>query len=310
MSKPLPVTDLLNNVITVNNYLRASQSIKLAPYILDNPAYDNLVQNFNNWQHAIWSEYFEGLIDDNLTAQPQEIAKLYDINAVTQGEINGILFPSGGSVPGVVSLCDDVSSLIGQGEQIVIQLQGIANTIQGADQKLVDTLQNIADALQGEFNEQEDELTDDAINSAIDIVACVINVSVAVGTEGDAIQPLIKGITKVATDVITELEITDSINNLLNELESTWELLDQASMDLAQINMTLNQLNTVVEESSTALTSLDAIVTDWTKVADTSTESHKRWIDTGKDAMDEWSSRMIKVAFTTASQSVSASVTT
>ena len=305
----LPVADLLNNVITINNYLRASQTVQLAPFILNDPAYAQLVQKLTNWQSQIWTQYFEGLIDANLIPQPEEIAELYNIGIATQNKIKGILFPSGGPVPGVVSLCDDVSSLIAQGETLVSQLQDIAKSIQGADQKRVDLLQQQADALQSEFNKQEDTLTDDSIGSAIDLVFCAIDVAVAIGSEGDVVQPLVKCVTKIAQDAITELELTDSINDLLKGLEATWALLDQASVDLAQVSMTVNQLNAVVEDTSEALTAIQAIVTDWTQVADTVTESSSQWSDTGNDAMNEWSSRMIKISFTTAAQGIPTTIT-
>lgn len=307
MNVPLPVIDLLNNVITINNYLRVVQTAQLAPSILSNPAYATLVQNFKKWQYQIWDEYFEGLIDDNLTSQPEQIAKLYTLGITNQEEVKSVLFPSAGAVPGVVSLCDDVSTLIGQGETFVTQLDEIAKSIQGADKDKVAAFQAQSDALQTEFNQQEDKLTEDSIKSAFDVISCAIDVAVAVGSEGDAIQPLVKGVTKIAEDAVTELELTATINQTLQSLESAWEALDEASAELALITQTVNQLNAVVTESSDALKALDAIVQDWTLVANTATESLADWESTGDQAMNEWSARMIKVAFTTATQNISTS---
>ncbi len=305
MNAPLPVIDLLNNVITINNYLRAVQTAQLAPSILSNPAYATLVQNFKQWQYQIWDEYFEGLIDDNLTSQPEQIAKLYTLGIADQEEVKSVLFPSAGAVPGVVSLCDDVSTLIGQGETFVTQLDEIAKSIQGADKDKVAAFQAQSDALQTEFSQQEDKLTEDSIKSAFDVISCAIDVAVAVGSEGDAIQPLVKGVTKIAEDAVTELELTATINQTLQSLESAWEALDEASAELALITQTVNQLNAVVTESSDALQALDAIVQDWTLVANTTTGSLADWKSTGDQAMNEWSARMIKVAFTTATQNIS-----
>lgn len=307
MSVVLPVIDLLNNVIAVNNYLQASETAKLAPSILNNPTYSALVQNFKEWQYNIWAEYFEGLIDANLTAQPWQINKLYTLDIATQDAVKNILFASSASVPGVVSLSDDVSSLIGQGEAFVTQLDEIAKSIQGADKEKVAALQKQVDALQAEFNKQEDQLTEESISSAFDVIACAIDVAIAIGSEGEDIQPLIKGVTKIGKDIITELVLTDEIQQTLKSLEAAWEALDQASLELAQITQTVNQLDAVVKTTSIALTALSNIVADWNEVANIAIEPFIKWKSSGSQEMNEWAARMIKVAFTTATQTISVS---
>lgn len=306
MPTHLPVIDLLNNIITINNYLRATQVAKLAPSIASNPAYAPLVEGFTTWQFQIWSEYFEGLVDSNLVAQPMQIAELYSLKIATQEEVQGILFPDASPVASLVSLSDDISTLIGQGQAYVTQLDAIAKSIQGADKAKVAALQAQANALQAEFDKQEDKLTQDSISSAFDVVSTAIDVAIAVGTEGDVIQPLVKGITKIGQDAITELMLTDQINQILKQLESAWEALDAASMELAQITLTVNQLDAVVAASSTALTALNAVVQDWEQVGDTANDTLAQWRSEGDQAMNEWSARMIKVSFTTATQQIPA----
>jgi hypothetical protein len=305
MPEALPVIDLLNNVITTNDYLRASGVARLADAIVQNPIYASLVSNFTEWQYQLWDDYYAGLINGTMIPQAQEIARLYQLGVATQSDVQSVLFPEEGDpTPSFVSQCDDIANLIASGNTLVESLDTIAQSIENADQQQVDALLQLANTLNSQFSQQEDQLTEKAISSGFDLVCTVIDVGVAVASDGAALQPLINGVTKIGQDVIGELALTGDIKQTLSQLESAWKALDEATAALAQITLTTNQLNAVVASRSATLQAINNLVTDWTTVANVVTGSASDWAASGSDAVNEWASRMIKVSFATASQSV------
>jgi hypothetical protein len=307
MPEALPVIDLLNNVIVTNNYLRATGVARLSDAIVQNPNYAQFVTQFTEWQYQLWDDYYTGLIDGTMIPQAQEIAELYQLGVATQDDVKSVLFPDEvNPTPSFVSQCDAIASLIASGDTIVQNLDTIAQSIENADQQLVDALMKTADALDTQFSQQEDALTEKAISSGFDLVCTVIDVAVTVGSEGEAIQPLINGVTKIGQDVVDELDLSSEINQTLSQLESAWEALDEASAELAQITMTQKQLDAVVTSTSATLQALNNMVNDWTTIANVVTGSASDWAASGSAAVNEWASRMSRVSFATASQSVAA----
>jgi hypothetical protein len=76
------------------------------------------------------------------------------------------------------------------GEPLLQQLEAIAQTIEGADLKAVAQL---TATLETQFDQQEDTLTQSAIDSGLDVVSTAVDVVLAIGSEGEDIEPLVKG---------------------------------------------------------------------------------------------------------------------
>lgn len=304
-NSPLPVIDLLNNVRTISNFLYTSQQTLLSANITT--LHPSLSTDFEDWQQDIYNEYFQGFLNENLISQPDLINELYNDGLPTdsmQSLINGILTPVGMDTPNLITLADSISNLITTGSAYASSLETIAEQIQGADQQKVDALMATVASLSSQFDQQEDKLVSGSFKLGTDIVVTAVNVAIAVGSEGETVQPLIKSVSQIGTDVINELNLKDSINNTIAELQNAWNELDKESADLAQITLIVNQLKAVTTSASDTFAALDNIVTDWQTIADATNVSASEWASSGNSAFKEWSSRMVRVSFATATQTV------
>jgi hypothetical protein len=307
MNNPLPVITLLNSVRIISSFLYASQQVTLTSYLTDN--YPDLATEFKNWQVDIFDEYFEGFINYNLISQPSLIQQLYTegvVAASIQTIAQSTLTPKGKVVPGLITSADNVSDLITRGSNFVAQLSAIAQEIKGADQKQVDALMEQASQLSAQFDEEEEKLVSDAFKLGTDIVITAVNIAIAVDSEGEDLQPVVKSISQVGSDVINEIDLKDEAKNTIAQLQQTWALLDFETSALAQITLLLNQLNAVTQDTSGTFAALDSMVDDWQQVADLTNVSAQEWQDYGNAAMQEWCSRMVLVSFAVATQTVAA----
>lgn len=293
---PLPVLGMLNNVITITNYINAIQAAALPSSITGDPQHATLVTGYADWQYGIWEEYFEGLVNGNMLAQAEELNELVRLG-VDQSSFSSVVSPSPAPTPTVVSSCDDVANLITSGTTYVSQLLTIAQGIQGADQDKLNALEAIVTTLNTQFGKLEDQLTDKAIDNTKEAVVTFINVSVAVGTEKDPVGPLVKGVAQVGTDIVNELILSADINSTLAQLEAAWLALDEETLQLAQINQIVNRLNQVVTQTSAAISALNNIVNDWQTVCDVINGSPASWLNSGLSQVAEWSNRMCNVTF-------------
>lgn len=299
-STPLPVLDVLNNVITVTNYINAIQSAALPAAITTNPQYASLATDYANWQYTIWAQYYEGLVDGNIVAQAEQINTLVQTGVdFPQSVYAAVVNPGSTATPAVIALCDDVANQVAAGSAYVSQLLTIAQGIQGADKAKLAALNAIVDTLNTQFDQMEQQLTDKAIDNTKEAVVTFITVSVAVATDEDPVEPLAKGVAQVGTDIVEELMLSDEINATLGQLETAWKALDEETLQLAQINLIINRLNQVVNQTSKAITALNAIVDDWQTVCDTINESPAIWQSSGLSQLTEWASRMNNVNFAT-----------
>jgi len=296
---PLPVLDILNNIITITNYLSAVQSASLPSVITSDPTYATLATEYTDWQYLLWEQYFEGLVNGNILAQAQEINNLITDKITDQNVFMAVTTPKPATTPSVLLSCDEVASRISDGLPYVSQLQTIADSIKNADQQKIDELNKIIDQLNKEFDDMEQQLTDDAIDNSKTVVVTVINVGVAVATEEDPISPLVEGVAQVGTDIIKELLLSSQINAVLSQLEDAWNQLDQVTIQLAQINLIINRLNQIVSETSETVTALNNIVNDWQTICDTINEPSGDWATTGLPQVTEWADRMSRVSFYT-----------
>lgn len=302
----LPVLDILNQLITVNNYLMASQAVTLPSQIKNDPVHQDTVQDFLRWQEDIWQEYYEGLVNAQILAQAYEINKLYGLNAVTQGEVQSILFEEGEATPRAILVGDDVASLISRGQPLLDSLKTIADGIRDADKAKIAQIEAIVKQLNDQFDQDEQKISQDSIDNAKQIVATVIEVGVDVATEEDPIAPLLKGVTQVGFTVIDQIVLSQEAKQILGQLETEWAALDAATADLAQMNLVINQLDAVVQDESTAFKALASIASDWQSVADVANDDPANWAATGNTAMQEWSERMARVSYAAATQTVGA----
>jgi hypothetical protein len=103
-----------------------------------------------------------------------------------------------------VGLCDDVANMVTNGQPLLQQLEAIAQTIEGADLKAVAQLTALTATLETQFDRQEDTLTQSAIDSGLDVVSTAVDVVLAIGSEGEDIEPLVKGAIKLGQDAINE----------------------------------------------------------------------------------------------------------
>jgi hypothetical protein len=305
MANPLPVIDILNNAITLNNYLRSVCTTTLPAAISGTNA--PLVDQFVTWQNALWDEYFLGFLDSNLIAQVSEINQLYALSIASAQTVQGVLYPpSTPTVPGLVDLCDDLADLIGQGNGLCTSLEQLAQSIQNADQQKVNALLSAANALSSQFDDQEDKLTQQSIDTGIELVGTVVDVAVAVGTEGEEIEPLIQSVTKLAQSITTEIALTADINNTLTQLESAWLALDEESAILAQVTLAVNKLKAILDATSAVMTALNDISNDWSLVCSATQCDAATWQSTNSTLVQSWATQMGRVTFATASQVVAA----
>ena len=301
---PLPVVSLLNEVMIIQGYLRAVTQTNLPPVISQNPQYAGLVTEFSDWQQNLWSEFWEGLLSGNIMAQSEEINQLFGDQITDESVMHNVLYD--GLIPGVVGLCDDVANMITNGQPLLQQLEAIAQTIEGADIQAVAQLTAVTATLETQFDQQEDTLTQDAIDSGVEVVSTAVDLAIAVGSEGEDIEPFVKGVIKLGQDAIDELVLTSEINQTLGQLESAWTALDKASTDLAQITLTCNQLKAVTDDASATLTALQDLSNDWSTVAAVTDLSADDWANGGSAALQEWAAQMVRISFGYATQQVSA----
>lgn len=294
---PLPVIDIANNIITVSNYLSAIETATLPASITGNPAYGTLTTEYSNWQYDIWAQYFEGLVDGNIIAQVQDINNLIADGITEQSVFIATINPEQAPTPTVISLCDDVTNQITQGNTYLGQLQAIATSIQGADQEQIAALNKIVNTLSAQFDTLEDQLTDKAIDNMKEVFVTVINVSVAVASEKDPVEPLAKGVAQVGTDIINELMLSSEINDTIAQLQAAWSALDAETLQLAQINLLIKRLNVVLNNTSKALDALNNIVNDWQLVSDAINDTPANWTSSGLAQITEWASRMGRITF-------------
>lgn len=303
MSDSLPVISLMSSIMTVQGYLYSATTAILPPVITGNAQYDDLVTQYRNWQEDLWDQFWEGLLSDAVS-ESAEINRLFTLGIDEQATMAGVLVDDGVLV--VSAQCIDLANKVTEGQALLGQLDTIAKSIENADQQAVDRLTTLVAQLSDQFSQQEDTLTQDALDSATDVVATAVSVAIAVGSEGDDIQPLIKSVEKIGTDVIDELALKDQINQTLGQLETAWQALDNASADLAQITLTCNQLEAVITDSSATLTALQDLSSDWSTIAATTQSSAQDWSDGGRAALQQWAVQMAKVRFENATQKVDA----
>lgn len=302
----LPVIDLMNNIVTLNNFLTSLNKVQLPGQLTENPQYKSLVSDFNDWRFLLWEEFFEGLVDGEIVPQAQEVETFFKDNLKDITLYHSVFYGSSKVTPKTLQSADQVSSLIVKGEGYAQQLDEIAKSIEGADEKKVADLLAKANTLEAQFSKQEADLTEKAISSGEDLVAAAVDVAVAVGTEGDEIQPLINGVTTLGKDVITELVMTSEIHTTLLQLEDIWEKLDQATIELFKMKLLVKQVDKIVEQESGVLMALSSISSQWTTIVDI-TSDDANWDPSGMHMLNEWSERMNNVAFTTYSQQFTSS---
>ncbi|HKT96242.1 MAG TPA: hypothetical protein VJS30_06875 [Paraburkholderia sp.] len=304
----LPVVSLLNAFMTIQGYLRSATTAVLPPVIATNPQYATLVTQFSDWQEDLWGEFWEGLMS-NLTSDATQISSLFQDGVDDESVMHSVLYDNDDDIPDVVALCDSVADLVTQGQPLLEQLEAIAKSIQNADAKQVAQLTQLADQLQSQFDQQEDKLTQDAIDSGVELVAVAVDVALAVGSEGEDVEPLVKGVIKIGEGVVDELELTDAINATLLQLESAWTQLDQATANLAQVTMTCSQIRTVTNEASTTLNALQSLSSDWSVVANVTDVGDNERANGGSTALNEWAQRVARLSFGYATQSVTVPAT-
>jgi len=297
LTAPLPVLDILNNVITITNYLSAVNSAALPAWITSNPDYGALPTEYGNWQYTLWAQYFQGLVNANILAQAQVINNLLGQGITQQSVFKSVITPGSAATPSVILSCDAVGSQISAGQSYAQQLQIIANQIRNADQEKIKELNAIIAKLNKQFGDMEQQLTDKALDNTKQVVVTVVNVGVAVASEKDPISPLVEGVAKLGTDIIKEIVLTSEINDTVAQLEDAWDELDQATIQLAQVNMIINRLNKIVNNTSKAVNALNNIVNDWQLIYDTVNASPGEWASTGLKQLTQWGDRITRVSF-------------
>ncbi|MDJ0834933.1 MAG: hypothetical protein QNK37_00370 [Acidobacteriota bacterium] len=300
MTRLLPVIDILNNLITVNNFLMASQALKLPKAVTDNPDNEKTVHDFREWKQTIWQSYFEGLLNAQIVPQADEINQLYNLQAATQEGIQGILFEEGNPVPIVIAGTDQLAKLLAQGEPILGDLKAIAESIKHADEKEVAEISKTVKQLNESFDQDQQKFNQTILSAGTTLIATVVDVSIDIAAEEPPIKPLIQGVTQIGKDVITEIKLTRESIDLLEQLEDQWAALDAATAELAQMRMVVDQIDQVVQEGSFVFDVLSRVAADWQRVASVAKESHKRWVAGGSDAMEEWAARMSLAGFSSA----------
>lgn len=303
-SAPLPVIALLNELLTVQGYLGNAAGTSLPACITQDGQYSELATAFLSWQQSLWGSYWEGLVAGTVQAQGNEIANLFADGVTDQATMHQILYI--GAVPGALQHADDIASFVATGQPLLNQLLAIADAIEDADRDAVAALTQLVGTLEAQFAQQEDKLTQGAIDAGFDLVAVSVDVAVAVGSEGDVIQPLKTGVLKLAKDATAAVELTDEINGTLGQLEAAWSALDQATTNLARITLVCNRIGAVVAAASTTLTALADFANDWSTVAQVTCMDATSWANDGSAALQEWAQQMVRLRFGYATQAVTA----
>ncbi|MFM0069149.1 hypothetical protein [Paraburkholderia aspalathi] len=302
---PLPVVTIVNDLMTIESYLYCANTIKLPLVITQNPQYGTLITNFGKWQYALWSEFWQSLLSSNVVSQSNQISQLFQLKVALEPTVHNVFYGSKESTtPIAVSICAQLGKTIQDGQSLLTQLEAIAKGIQNADRKQVEQIAKQIAILQAQFDEQEEKLTKGALGLGKDLVATIIDVVIAAGTEGDMLKPLKKGVKKIAEDTIGEVKLTRQISDTLNELEAEWVELDEATANLVQITMICNQLKAVTDDSAPAKKALEDLAANWNTVASTTTVGLKEWESGYSAALKEWADQIILVSFKYATQTV------
>ncbi|MFP4519043.1 MAG: hypothetical protein ACLFQ5_06280 [Oceanicaulis sp.] len=304
MTQPLPVLDVLNTLITVNNYIMAATSARIPPLIRDDPAYAATAQEFSNWQEDVWESYYMGLIDAQILAQAREVDEYFKKGIAERGIIHEVFYGDGDITPTVVSTCDEVAGEISRGQPLLGTLEQAAKSIADVDKAKIEALTATADRLNKLFDEDEQKITDGSFKIAEDIFATVIDVGVQTAIDEDPIAPLVKGVTQVGKDVICEIALTTEVRQTLAELTKVWAELDEETAAYAQMMMVFQKLDNVVKLQSATLTALSGLVDDWSTVVAASDKD--AWSSGGEAALREWADRVNRVNFAAATQIIAA----
>jgi len=304
-SDPLPVIDILKNVVTLNNFLTAIDKIELPDQITSNPQYASFVSNFSNWRALLWVEFNGGLLDRCITPAATITTTYFKLKIEDQDTYREVFYGDHDNslIPLTVKSADGLSVLVSNGEKYIDNLNDIAKSIEGADAAKVLELSKEVDALETQFSQQEAKLTDKAISSAKDVTAAAIDVAIALGSEGDVIKPLVSGITTLGDDAVTELVATAEISATLSKLQTLWGELDDASIQLFRIQRVTKQLKAVVSKESEVFDALSNIVKDWSQVSNI--VAHKsQWTEDNRESLQEWAARTANVVIETYTQKV------
>src|SRR6201999_476740 len=126
--------------------------------------------------------------------------------------------------------CAQLGKIIREGQPLLTQLQSIAKSIQGADLQQVEQMAKQVATLQAQLDEQEEKLTKGALGLGKDLIATVIDLGIAAGTEGDMMKPLKKGVKKIVEGTIGEIKLNRQINDTITQLETDWLALDKETV--------------------------------------------------------------------------------
>ncbi len=129
--------------------------------------------------------------------------------------------------------CAMMKENINSVQPVLLELEGVAERLQDVQKVEVAELIALANALDSQFAEQQDELSDGAIRSAVSVATSTIDVGVLVGG-GAVVEPLSKAVLKISTNAQSQLTITDAIDQTVTQLVDTWTALNKASAELAK----------------------------------------------------------------------------
>ena len=291
-------------MITVNNYLRATQNVSLPSQVVQ--ANSTLATEFEVWQNGVFSQFFDALLAEEIQAQVSEIASLYtdySKGALTQAQVQSgaqeaiNIEGSSPAMPKVTISAINMATMVGNGEGYVSQLTTIADGIEGADQKTVDQITALADQLSQQFDSDEQKITKGIIQGAEDVFATVFDVAMALEGDEDAIKPLLQGLTNVGKDISTSFDASSDADKTIKELSTTWAALDAATKELASVKLAIQQLNAVLTQSSTTLTALAGVASTWGVVTSLINGTEDSWTGYGFDQVDAWYQQMQLVSF-------------
>lgn len=302
---PLPVTTIVNDLMTIESYLYCANGIKLPPVVTGNSQYSVLVTDFGKWQYALWTGFWEALLSVNVVSQSDQVQQLFQLKAALEPTVRNVFYGSSeGTAPIAVGICAQLGQTIRSGQPLLTQLQSIAKSIRGADLQQVEQIAKQVATLQAQLDEQEEKLTKGALGLGKDLIATVIDLGIAAGTEGDMMKPLKKGVKKIVEDSIGEIKLNREINKTLTQLEADWLALDEATVSLVQITMICNQLNAVLNDASPVKTALEDLAAEWNTVASTTTVGLEEWETGYSAALKEWADQITLVSFEYATQKV------
>lgn len=292
-SNTLPVISLCNNLITLSSYLSAINNAQLpASVTSSNPTLATLLEQ---WQDEVWNGYMIALQNEGILAEAEEMNDLIGEGITTQSVFQTVVNPTSGPVPIVISLCDNLTSLVSGGNALLNQIQTVITGIENYDQSQIANLNSIISTLNTQFDSMEDQLTEKALDDMKEVFVTIVNVGVDVATEEDPIEPLVDGVAQVASNTVTELVLSSEIQATLSDLESAWSQLDTITAEYAQLVTLQNQINTVITDGSDVLNALNNIVTDWQTIVDAVNCAPADWTSTYFPMVQEWAARMVRI---------------